>query len=308
MNYTLTYPCGEDYNIEAYIKRQYPYLKGRWGVNDGNYLSFGRAVRNNADGGYIPEYWNETSAGYIGSDGTSVRGGLFFEKHKVVSFFGQLDPMKKSGARDDVARFELLFFIDLSIISPGGLSNTANMRLDEICINDVKNFVQNNGCGLVVVETVRDIARVLENFKGPQKNSTLTRNMQTDFCFKLILELRYNPQIFTSPAPPRQLEPMDTLIVLFIKSSPDLTKKIPVGNGQFIYQEYAPSGGLTPMIFNTTTPYLPYKKVQMLLYNNQPDLLATYDTTTGIWDRTGQGSPFGFNDTDFVGILFTDLT
>lgn len=195
--YTLPNPNGLDYYTEAMIARLYTYLITRWGVTSDTYNCFGRVSRNKTEDGYIPEYHVLSSNNYM-SGRASNKGGLFFDDTlAALSYIGEVDPMRKNSERDDVTRLELLFFVDLSRITPAGLTTEqqGGQRLDEVAINDVKNFVQNNGCGLVVVDTIRDVDKVIERYSGAAKKSTLSENMHPRFCFKLILEIAYNPQI-----------------------------------------------------------------------------------------------------------------
>lgn len=308
MQYTVPNPFGLDYYVELANSRLYGRLKQVWGVNDSNYNSFGRAQRNKSSDGYIPEYYNAASKGYVSGSGRNNAGGLFFEDSlAVVSFWGLVDPIKRSGNGDSVAKMQVIFFVDTTKITPGAITDAQGQRLDDVCVNDVRNFIQFNGCGFTPGEVYKDIDKVLERYSGGIKKGVLDKNMNKFLAFRVDVEIRYNAALSQS-TPVRQLEPMDKLIVLFIKNSPDPTQLIPVGNGKFIYKEYAPTNVLMPILKDTATPYLAYKNVQMLVFNNGPDLLANYNQTAGAWDRTGQGTPYGFNDGDFAGILFTDLT
>lgn len=309
MLYTSPYPYGLDSYVEAANKRIYDYLKNLWGVNDNNYNSFGRALRNNVKGGYIPEYYNAATKGNVGGSGSNDAGGLFFEDSMaVVSFWGLVDPIKENENGDSVAKMQLILFVDTSKLTPGLITNNQGQRLDDVCVNDVRNCFPRIGCGFTPGDTYKDIDKVLERYSGTIKNRVLNKNIGKFFSFRLDLELRYNPALHGSKVPQRQMIPMNRSVTLFIKTTPDPAKKIAVGNGKYIYQEYAPGNTLTPTIAGTTTPYLISKNVQLLIMNNETDLLANWNTVTGVWDRNGQGTPYGFNDGDFAGILFTDLT
>ena len=309
MNYTQSQPTGEDAYVNDLQVGMYANLPVRLGLDASKWNCFSRVYRNNITdeariSGYIPEaYYNGQ---YIAGNGASNRGGLFFESGFVVSFFGETQkPMERKDSGYNCWHTELIFFIDLSIIAPFGIDNPTTQRIDETVINIIKNYIEVSGCGFHVKETIRDIDKVLENYSGSQKRISLTRNMQPLLCFKFDLELVYNPVLRALPVP-KNLYPMDKLIVLYIKTTPDHTKKILVGDSQYIYQEYAPSDTLTPVLVGTTTPYLAGKNILLLTFDNTNDLLANWSISTGTYDRTGQGNPFGFNDGDFTGIIFTD--
>jgi len=307
MNYLIPSPIGEDAYLAQLQVGMYANLPNRLGLDASKWNCFGRAYRNHTtenltQAGYIPEaYYNGE---YIAGNGTSNRGGLFFETGYVVSFFGQNEPIKRLPSGYNSSPLELIFFIDLSLITLTGIDG-ANQRIDEAVINIIKNYVECSGVNLRLRETVRDVDKVLERYSGSQKKASLTRNMQPFLCFKLVFDLIYNPFLLAAPQA-KNLNPMDKLIVLYIKTSPDLTKTILVGDGNYIYQEYAPGDNLTPVLVGTSTPYLAGKNILLLTFDNQTDLLA--NLVDGTWNRTGQGDPYGFNDGDFAGILFTDLT
>lgn len=308
MNHVIDYPYGADYYVQQAQTRLYDYLLNRWGLSltPALYQSFGRVYRVHTEDGYVPMAFNDSSRDYIASTSTrGGNGGLFFEdKLAVLSYWYQVDPIRKNDIRDDVLKVELMFFIDLSKITPAGISDQAGFRLDEIVINDVKNFVQNNGCGFTVHETIREVDKVLDKFSGAAKRNSLHENMQPKMCFKLGLECRYNPQIFTT-AQQKQLQPMQKSIVLYIKTSPDTSVIIDVGNGLELYAEYAVGNTLKPLLNNgVLTGYLAGKNIQMpFVYNEQNISLPDFNTGTGVWDRTTDG---GFFDGDIITINFTD--
>ncbi len=317
MNYLIPQPLGEDAYVNDLQVGMYANLPARLGLDASKWNCFGRAYRNyvpktdTTPAYYLPEYFYNGE--YIAGNGTSNRGGLFFEDGFVVSFFGEREkPMERKASGYNCWYCELIFFIDLSILSPYGITDTANQRIDEIVINIFKNYIESSGCGFHVENTERNIDKVLEMYSGFPKIDSLNKNMQPRLCFKFDLELIYNPILRAMPVP-RNLNPMETLIVLFIVNSPDrtgITKTIPVGDGQYIYQEYAPSDTLTPLLVGTSSAYLAGKPVTYLTFDNQPDTLAieqgSYSVLNGVWDRTGQGTPFGFNASDFAAINFID--
>ena len=205
-----------DYFCEFLSSRFYTYVQQLWGVTDGTYNAFGFTERNKKDKGFIPEYYYSGNpnanppvvSGYIGGKGTNNSGGMFFEdKLAALSFFGILDPEKRDASGSYKLRAEWLFFVDLAQITPGGIGKAGNtlqpqgQKLDKVCMNDVKNFVTNCGCGFVVVDMVEGADKVLERYSGVEKDNTIFKNISTKtenrFCFKLILELIYTPQTVT---------------------------------------------------------------------------------------------------------------
>lgn len=211
-NFSLPYPVSIDFDIQELIQKpMYNKLLGLWSLDDTQYNCFGRAYRNKTDDGYIPEFYNpdvnNTNSDYIGSNGVNA-GGLFFEDSiAAVSFFGLLDPIKSSHSQPgatDTAKVELLFFVNLSKITAGGipLNKQLGQRLDEICLNDVWNWLRRRGGSTVeCIERYRDVDKVLERYSGSLKRDTLMKDMQPYFCFKIIFELKYNPLLNTMPIP-----------------------------------------------------------------------------------------------------------
>ena len=195
-------PTGLDWYIQTLQGRMYPYFKRLWSlVDDTKWNCFPRAYRNYSkeQNGYIPQYFiasdTNTANDYAGSDGLNG-GALFYnDNFSVVSFFELADPEKKNDIRDDVAKVSLMFFINLSQITPGGIpiANQGGQRLDEICINDVKNFMLCNGCCFTITDTYRGVDKVLEKYSGDVKKRALLDDMHPKFCFRLDLEIRYNP-------------------------------------------------------------------------------------------------------------------
>ena len=124
MNYILPYPYGVDYYVQKAQNRLFEYLKSRWGVTDSTYNCFGRALRTRVKDGYIPLFFDPNKNTYVDSFGNNSQGGLFFEDRlAAMSFFGLTDPIKKESNCDHVAKMHLIFFVDLTKITPGGISN-----------------------------------------------------------------------------------------------------------------------------------------------------------------------------------------
>lgn len=309
MNILLPYARGLDYHIQRLQTRLYEWqlqLSGLATTPD-LYRSYGRVYRNNDGNGFIPEYFGSDK--YTDGSGSSVRGGMFFDDRiAMLSYFGSIDPIKKENNGDYTAKVELMFFVDLSKITPDGISDAQGQRLDEVFVDSVINFIQFNGCGWTIKDVVKDVDKVLEKYSGKQKNDTLNKDMQPRLCFKVVLETHYNPQLNQScSGSQRQLQLMQRSIVLYIKTTPNPALLIAVGNGQFIQQEYAPTDVLIPKLASATSGYLAYKTVELpFVYNEQNVSVPDYDNLTGAWTKTGD--PTGFQDGDYVTITFTDLS
>ena len=189
---TLPNPSGIDFYVQRQQSRLYAYLTDRWGPDDSTYNSFGRVYRNNTKDGYIPEFYNPATGEYVAGDNENSAGGMFIEDSlAVVSFYGMTDPEGKNTNRDEVAKVSLMFFLDLSQITPGGLLPGNNpgqqqgQRLDELAINDVMNFLQCNGCCFTLTNTYRGIDKVLEQYSGAAKKLALLNNMHPKLCFRI---------------------------------------------------------------------------------------------------------------------------
>ena len=200
--FTQPNPTGLDWYIQTLQARMYSYFKTLWSlVDDTKWNCFPRAYRNfsKEQNGYIPQYFivsdTNTTNDYAGSDALSGGAIFYNDNYSVVSFFGLGDPERKNDTRDDVAKVQLMFFIDLSKITPGGipLNQQHGQRLDEVVINDMRNFMLCNGCCFTITDTYRDVDKVLEKYSGAVKKSELQNDMHPKFCFRLDMEIRYNP-------------------------------------------------------------------------------------------------------------------
>jgi hypothetical protein len=204
--FTLPNPTGIDYYIQRQQTRLYDYLMAKWDIaaQDKPYNCFGRAYRNNLrdkatmQDNYIPEFYDPAQGKYVSSFGKENAGGLFYDDRlSVLSFYSMGDPEGKNAIRDEVAKVSLMFFLNLDRIKPAGMTviQQAGQRLDEVVINDVKNFLECNGCCFTITNTFRNVDKVLEMWSGSAKKDALINDMQPKFCFRLDMEIRYNPQI-----------------------------------------------------------------------------------------------------------------
>ncbi len=193
MNYTQPYPQDEDYFIEGLQTNAYADLALQLGLDQSLWNSFGRVYRDNTMNGYIYEaFYN---GNYTDSSGASTQGGMFFEAGKAVSFFGSYDPVKQIKGGYSLAKLEWIWCIDLNLVNITWVTGTAQ-RIDAIVMSIVKNYVQQHGFGLNLIEATRDVDKVFDRVSGAAKKNTLTRNMQPLFCFKLICECIYNANIY----------------------------------------------------------------------------------------------------------------
>ena len=312
MNYTQPYPQDEDYFVEGLQTNAYNDLALQLGVDKTLWNSFGRTYRDNVTNGYIYEAFYEGN--YTDSSGSSTQGGMFFESGKMVSFFGQYDPVKMIKGGYSLSKLEWIWCVDLSLINIPNITGT-NQRIDAIVMSIVKNYVQQHGFGFNLIDATRDVDKVFERVSGAAKRNSITRNMQPLFCFKLIGEIIYNANLYLNQ-PVQQLLPMQQNIVLFIKTTPDPTKVIPVGNGLFIYQEYAEGNNVTPLT-TLGQPFLQGLQVTFLSVNNTQDSLAFEVGSTptaingaysnGTYTGNTSGDPYALNDGTFIFIQFTNL-
>ena len=189
----LPNPQGMDYWIQAFQIRMYNKILDIWGISPAQYSCFGRAYRNNTADGYIPEFYDPSIGAYVGSDGNNNAGGLFFQDTlAAMSFFGLVDPIKVEGGQS-TAKVQLLFFVDLDKITPGGLTaqQAGGQRLDDVAVQDVQNYIQSNGNNFTVQAIYKDIDKVLERYSGSNKKRALQDDMHPKFCFRIDLQLVY---------------------------------------------------------------------------------------------------------------------
>ena len=316
MEYIFQTATGIDSYIQEQLGRLYKFLKSVWGVNDSNYNAFGRTERNHSDGGYVPMWYSTELQSYIDGSGDVTAGSLFFDNTMAaISFYSLVDPVKKAGDRDDIAKVQLYFFVDLMQITPSGISESSQ-RLDEVAINDVRNFLQNNGCGFSMTDVYRSVDKILENYSGSYKRKTLLQNMNSAtvnfLAFRIDMQMPYNAQINTTNYIPPMAANTVRTITLFIKQTPDTSVKIPVGNGKVINQQYAATDILIPCNAGEITSYLAGKVVQYpFYYGGTFDQTPTYNTVTGQWDKTAVGgfqpNPDSSDPGTPVTITFTDF-
>ena len=307
MLYTLPNPTGYQSFLAALQQRAYNKLCNVWGVDDAGYNSFGMVQRTKNADGYIPEYYDPTTQQYVTGAGRNNRGGMFYEDTMaVVSYFAAADPVKADKGVNTL-KCRWMFFIDLSKITPGGLTPTqqSGQRMDEVAINDVKNYIECNGNNFTVVGDHRNIDKVLEWYSGSAKKQALIDNMENKLCFCLELELRYNPLLnrtkTATPVIMPQLIPQS--LVIFIKTTPDTSQLIKVAQNTYIQKQYAPTNVLVPMVSGASNGWLAGRKVTYpFYYNSEVIQTPTYNEVTGAWDRTANAlaGSTGFVDGDII--------
>jgi hypothetical protein len=304
MDFLLPVPTGINYWVQMLQQRWYEKkVKPLWAVNDSSYNCFGLAVRNKNQDGYIPQFY-QNNIGYLDGSGGATQGAMFFEDTlAAVSFMSLVDPLKDNQGTT-TAKVQWVFFVDLSKITPGGLSagTLQGQRAAEIVINDVKNFVQVCGCGFRPHDVNQDLDNVLKRYSGILKKNTLVKDMYPRFCFTLDMSINYDSGMNATPPQLGQGNLIPQSLELYIKAVPDLTKLIQVGYGQFIQQEYAPTNVLIPMLNGAANGFLAGRKVMKpFIYddgNNPQSTSDGWNGAQGSWDRTGKGVPYGFNDGD----------
>lgn len=182
---------GLDYHIQALQVRMYNKLLEIWGITEQQYNCFGRAYRNNYGEGYLPEFYDPTLGKYVDSSKRNNKGGLFFnDQLAAMSFFGLVDPIKVDNG-ESTAKLQLLFFVNLDKINPGGITDAQGQRLDDVAVQDVQNYIQSNGNNFTVHAIYKDMDKVLERYSGTLKNRAIVDDMHPKFCFRIDLELRY---------------------------------------------------------------------------------------------------------------------
>lgn len=305
-NFTVPNLLGIDWYIENVKAQIYNRICQTWAVDDDSYNSFGRVYRRKTGDGWGFSYYDSEQPNYVGGKDDN-NGFLFFEDTlAAVSFFVMNDPVK-GGDGGDKVKMQLMFFADLAKITPGGI--TSAQRLDEVAINDVQRLIKYGaGFTFVVTGQQRGIENVLKGYAGPNKQKNMIFSTDTQIAFAIDLELKYNPSLFMAtgqiPAIMPQLIPQS--LELYIKANPDLTKLIKVGANKYIQQEYAPCNILIPKLATDGNSFLAGRNVvKPFIFddgNNPQSTSDGYNGVTGKWDRTGKGTPFGFNDNDTVTI------
>ena len=194
MLFTTPNQIGIDYFVTGLQSGLYRRLKKVWGVTDQTYNCFGRAYRNMVEGGYIAEFYNAEAQNYVSGLNQSNQGGMFFEDTIAAMSYILCDqPVKNSSGTYNV-KAQLLFFVNLDMITPYGLTPTqqAGQRMDEAAVNDVVDYIQANGNNWTVTATYTDVDKVLERFSGKQKRESLNDDMHPRFCFRIDMSLNYN--------------------------------------------------------------------------------------------------------------------
>jgi hypothetical protein len=185
MIYLKTNPEGIDRALQPYQKRLYDTLPTLWGINEDDYLSYGRCYRNQKGDGFIPEM-------YIG---TKEYKDLYHDDTIAVqSFFGS--------ERRDIENYvitgncHLIFIVDLKKIKP-----SITHRADEEAMQEAyKVFIQDD-IGLNVFRESVGIANVFAEYTGV-RNSIKYRDLQNFFCFRFDFTIKYTEPFCKFPFNP----------------------------------------------------------------------------------------------------------
>lgn len=187
----LPVPNGIDKPIQLMQANLFAFINSLWGTTANTYDCWGRVYRNYSDQlkGYVPEGYN--------TNNEYTPGALFFnDTMAVTSLFVLSDPREITSGDGIRAKLQLLFFLDLSQITPSGIAYSSAQRMDESAIWDVVNWVRfnggANGCTFVPKNVYQDIDKVLERFSGSLKQDTLRRDMHPKFCFRVDLDVMYS--------------------------------------------------------------------------------------------------------------------
>lgn len=310
MNYLLPNPVSIDWYVENMKAVLYDRICRTWGVDDSSYNCFGRCYRRKTGDGWQFNFYNPATENYVSGLGDNS-GQMFFEDTKaVVSMFVMQDPVKYSTGGDK-AKMQLIFFVDLAKITPGGLNTQqqGGQRLDDIAINDVESLIKfGAGFSFIVTGQERGIENVLKGYAGKNKNQMMILSTDTMLAFAIDLNLTYNPLLNAVygqiPAIMPQLIPQS--LKLYIVDSPDPNSKIQVGINKWVQKEYAPCDILSVQAAGDSNSFLAGRKVNYpFIYDNgniqESEGEDQYNEVTGLWDRTGAGDgPFGFNSGDKV--------
>jgi hypothetical protein len=260
-------------------------------------------LKNKTDkDGYEPEIFYNGQ--YRSGLGNATNGGLFFEDSiSAMSFFDEVETTQTTKF-DYLSKVRLIFSVRLDKITPSGMANVTAQRLDDQAMWDVAQWIQATKCSnFNVVKVEKNIDKVYDRYNGKFKADALNKNMQPRFSFRIDLEVRWNPFLYNAPQT-FKMEPVEHTIVLLIKTTPDNSALIQVGDGRYIQQQYAPGNTLKPMKIGDSNGHLAGRSyIVPFIYSGANVVKPTYNAVTGVWDRTAFG---GFNDGDEVAIKFLD--
>lgn len=177
-------PQGIDVPLQKLQKLLYGKLCATWGLDQAgdDYRCYGRAYKNEAEEGYLPEV-------YIGD--SEYRDAFYDDGHKVVSFFGVGDT-RTVGLQTETDAF-IVFQLNIAEVKP-----TITHRGDEEVHMDVLNALMIPAFGFTIKELVTDIYNVFEEYRkyAPRlrrnTESIKFRDMHPWHVFRVNLALIYH--------------------------------------------------------------------------------------------------------------------
>ena len=174
MLYLKETPRGIDVPIQRFQKYLYANISDIWDIDvEKGYDCFGRAYRNQKEGGYIPEV-------YIG--GNNYRDVYFDDRKVALSFFG-VEDMQRYKIRM-MANVFLIFCVNLKQLYP-----EVKHRADGEAHRDVINL-----SGRMLGEFTGLVTGIDSVFKGYDIKQIKYRDMHPAHCFRLNYTVKYTDE------------------------------------------------------------------------------------------------------------------
>ena len=174
MLYLKEIPRGIDVPIQRFQKYLYANITDIWNIDaEKDYDCFGRAYRNQKEGGYIPEV-------YIGNN--NYRDVYFDDKKSALSFLGVEDVQKHKIKM--TANVFLIFCVNLKKLYP-----EINHRADEEARRDIINL-----SGRMLGEFTGLATGIDSVFKGYDIKQIKYRDMHPMHCFRLNYSVKYTDE------------------------------------------------------------------------------------------------------------------
>ncbi len=172
-----------DRPIQKFQTRLYAAIKDHFCFEDGDYESYGRVYRNQAQDGYIPEAYN-TKGEY--------KEVLLDDTNKLQSFFG-IGERSQTEATTQVTPVHLVFHADLcKIYSAEDIPHRPDEELRTTLLNIIRHKM-GNGFKLLNMET--GIDNVFREYNGTRiKSGMKYRDMHPLHCFRFNFELTHHPE------------------------------------------------------------------------------------------------------------------
>lgn len=174
MNVIKTGPIGIDIPIQKMQSYLYDKLTAKWNTD---YMSYGRAYRNQTDTGYTPEV-------YVGNN--EYQDVYFDDTVAALSFFGVGEQVSVNKS-NIVADVFMVFMVDLSKIKPGANRNDEEARID------VERLIMGKPFGFNPSGFVTGIDSCFKEYSGWKKETGIKfRDTHPLHCFRLNFKLNYN--------------------------------------------------------------------------------------------------------------------